>query len=94
VLLFEDLAAISIDDVAKLINQVSSAVDSSLELIIQVSFLVWNRNEVTLVIFFNLTDAVSDIIASTIVVEELWKVSIRCELGLVKLFAAMIIENI
>lgn len=93
-LVFEELSSIFINYIAKLVNQVTTRVDSAAQIINEVSILISQWDDITLGVLIELTDGVNDVESPSVVVEQLWQISICGSLVLIKFLAIVIIDDI
>ena len=94
VLPLKDLSSILVNDISEFVNQVPLGVDPSAEVVNELAILVSLWLNVSVFVLVNLAQAINYIESSTIVVEELWKVSILGSVGLGNLHPPIIVYNV
>ena len=91
---FENLSAIFIDHVTEFINEITSAIDSSSGIVNVLTFRIRHWRELSVSVFINCANYVSNIKSSTVIVKKLWKIAVLGKLGLVKLLTSLVIDDI
>jgi hypothetical protein len=94
VLSLKDLSPILVNHISKFVNQISLRVDSSAQVINKLAILVGLWLNISILVLINLAQAINYVKSSTIVVEQLWEVTVLSRVGLRNLDPSIVVHNV